>query len=288
MSKYYDLLKNSGISLDKFPAGGSSREDAANILRKPLREVKSTSDPKGRQTEESSSPNGADHTLVSLLEPDSIAADRFKKIRSRILLMGADRRIRTIMVTSAEPGDGKSLVAANLAVTISKGVDEHVLLVDADLHSPSLHMLFNLHPRGGLRDYLEGKAPLARFLLKTPVDKLTLLPAGEPTPTASELLGAMNMKALVRELRDRYDDRYIIFDSPPGEVAAETSLLAQTMDGVILVVRCEKTSKSLISKTIESLGREKILGVVFNDSPAREKDYRYYYRYRQDREEQPA
>jgi exopolysaccharide/PEP-CTERM locus tyrosine autokinase len=288
MSKYYDLLKNSGVSLDKFPAGDSSRDDAANILRKPLRDVKSAPDLQGKKAGESCSLPGIDPTLVSMLEPDSIGADRFKKIRSRILLMAADKQIRTIMVTSAEPCDGKSFVAANLAVTISKGIDEHVLLVDADLHAPSLHSLFGLHPRGGLRDYLEGTAPLARFLMKTPVNKLTLLPAGEPTPSASELLGAMNMKALVQELRDRYDDRYIIFDSPPGQIAAETSLLAQTMDGVILVVRCEKTPKSEISKTIESIGREKVLGVVFNDSPDREKDYRYYYRYHQRREKRPT
>jgi len=223
MSKYYDLLKNAGVSLDKFPAGDSSKDDAGNILRKPLREIKPTPDPRGQQTGESSSLPGIDPTLVSLLEPDSIGADRFKKIRSRILLMGVQRQIRTIMVTSAEPCDGKSLIAANLAVTISKGIDEHVLLVDADLHSPSLHGLFNLHPRGGLRDYLEGRAPLARFLMKTPVNKLTLLPAGEPTPSASELLGAMNMKALVQELRDRYDDRYIIFDSHHPSFGREDS-----------------------------------------------------------------
>ena len=288
MSKYHDLLKNEGTSLDKFPAGGSSKDDAANILREPLREIKSISDPQGQQTGETSSPTGIDPSLVSLLEPDSIGADRFKKIRSRILLMGADRRIRSIMVTSSEPGDGKSLVAANLAVTISKGIDEHVLLVDADLHAPSLHRLFNMAPRGGLRDYLEGRAPLARCLLKTPLNKLTLLPAGEPTPSASELLSAMNMKALVQELRDRYEDRYIIFDSPPSQIAAETSLLAQIMDGVILVVRHEKTPKSQISKTIESIGREKILGVVFNHSPEREKEYQYYYQYHQHRGKRPA
>jgi protein-tyrosine kinase len=294
MGKYYDLMKSSGVSLKRAPAEEDSsrddtRDDTPNIVQEPLSRLQTSSEPQGRQTGESSPPlTGIDPTLVSLLEPDSIGADRFKKTRSRILLMAADRQIRTIMVTSAEPDDGKSLVSANLAVSIAKGIDEYVLLVDADLHFPSLHTLFGLNPLGGLREYLEGGAPLAQFLMKTPVHKLTLLPAGEPTPSASELLGSTNMKALVQELRGRYSDRFVIFDSPPAQLAAETSLLAQTMDGVILVVRHEKTSKRSVSKTIESIGRERILGVVFNGGHDQEKDYKNYYQYHKYTEKQPT
>jgi capsular exopolysaccharide synthesis family protein len=217
--------------------------------------------------------------LVVLVEPDSTATECFKMLRSRLQVISVNKPLRTIMVTSAEPFEGKSLVAGNLAVSIAKGINDYVILVDCDLRAPSLHKLFNLNPRFGLGEYLESGASLAQFLIKTPVDKLTLLPGGEPTSNAAELVGSLHMNALIQELKTRYDDRYVIFDSPPGQFAGETALLAQKMDGVIMVVRYGKTSRRLISETIENVGRDRILGVVFNFSPEREKDYRYYYRY---------
>jgi Mrp family chromosome partitioning ATPase len=115
----------------------------------------------------------------------------------------------------------------------------------------------------------------------TPAEKLKLLPGGQPPPNPSELLSSKKMRGLVKELKDRYEDRYIIFDAPPAQFTAETAFLASMMDGVLLVVRSGKTSERLVSQAVENIGRERILGVVFNASPESIKDYRYYYRYYQ-------
>ncbi len=115
--------------------------------------------------------------------------------------------------------------------------------------------------------------------MKTPIKKLSLLPAGKPPSNPSELLSSEKMRRLVEELRGRYEDRYIIFDSAPAQCASEAAFLASMVDTVLLVVRSGKSAKDLILKAIEKIGRKKILGVVFNASNESAKDYNYYYRY---------
>ena len=173
------------------------------------------------------------------------------------------------MVTGSLPQDGKSLVAANLAVCIAKGINEYVMLVDCDLRFPSLQDIFGLEAKHGLREYLEEGTSIAPYLLKTPVQKLTLL------------LGSKKMRQLVEELKSRYQDRYIIFDTPPSQFLADNAFLSHMVDDVLLVVRSGKTSKDAVLQTIESIGREKISGLIFNASDEPLKDYRYYYKYYQ-------
>ena len=185
------------------------------------------------------------------------------------------------MVTGAEPADGKTLVAANLAVSIAQGMNHYVLLVDCDLRRPSLHKSLGLQAKQGLREYLEEGNSIAPYLIKTPVGKLTLLPAGKPSSSPSELLASDKMKLLVQELRQRYPDRFIILDSPPALFTAETSSLYSMMDGVLLVVRAGKTNKDPIIDVLANIGREKIVGVVFNASIEVQRDYRSYYKYYQ-------
>jgi exopolysaccharide/PEP-CTERM locus tyrosine autokinase len=219
--------------------------------------------------------------LVCVQEPNSPAAECFKVLRSKLLVSESGQLVRTIMVTGVQPMDGKSLVSANLAVSIAQGINQYVLLVDCDLRRPSLHTSFGLRPKHGLRDYLEGGESVAPYLLKTSVPKLTLLPAGRPLASPSELLGSEKMKILIKELRDRYQDRFIIIDTPPAHFTAEASPLFSMMDGVLLVVRAGKTALEPIKEVIAGFDRGKILGVVFNASQEVQKDYRYYYRYYQ-------
>jgi exopolysaccharide/PEP-CTERM locus tyrosine autokinase len=222
---------------------------------------------------------GIDPRLTSLLEPESSAAETFKMLRTKILVLARERPLRSIMVTSAEPRDGKSLTAANLAVSIATGINEHVLLVDCDLRRPCLHTMFNLNNRQGIQEYLEQGTSPAPFLVKTPVEKLTLLPGYKTSKTPSELLCSVKMRELIDELKSRYEDRFVIYDAPPGQFIAETTFLARMMDGVIFVVRHGKTPRNRILETVESIGRERILGVVFNASNEKRRDYGYYYRY---------
>ena len=224
---------------------------------------------------------GVDPRLVCLREPNSPAAECFKVLRSKLLVRESGQLARTIMVTGVQPKDGKSLVAANLAVSIAQGINQYVLLVDCDLRRPFLHTSFGLQPEHGLRDYLEGGESVSPYLFKTPVEKLTLLPAGRALVSPSELLGSEKMRLLVCELRDRYQDRFIILDTPPAHFTAEAAPLFSMMDGVLLVVRAGKTALEPIKEVIAGLDREKILGVVFNAGKEVQKDYRYYQRYYQ-------
>jgi capsular exopolysaccharide synthesis family protein len=207
-----------------------------------------------------------DPLVVTYHRPVSVEAEIFKILRTNILFPknGAPPP-RTILVTSAIPGDGKSFVAANLAVSMAQGVQEHVMLMDCDMRRSTIHKRFGLHDDVlGLSDYLSGQHPLESLLKKTAVDKLTILPSGPPPPNPSELLSSPAMRALLAEVRDRYPDRYIILDSPPPQLTAETTALAQYVDGIILVVKYASTPKALLAELVEKLGQEKIIGVVMN------------------------
>ena len=222
---------------------------------------------------------GIDPRLASLLEPSSPGAECFKLLRARLTVTSPDKSLKAIMVSSPQPLDGKTFVAANLAVAIAHGINEHVMLVDCDLRRPSMDRLLGLNARQGIREYLEKGSSVAPYLMKTPLKKLTLLPAGKPPSNPSELLSSEKMRLLVQELKNRYEDRYIIFDATPAQFTAETTFLASVVDGVLMVVRSGKTARDSILKAIKNIDRNKIVGVVFNASTESSKDYGYYYRY---------
>ncbi len=222
-----------------------------------------------------------DPRLITLLDPQSPIAEQFKLLRAKIFCVDSVCRGKAFMVTSPQSFDGKSTVAANLAVTIAQGMDEYVLLVDCDLRQPTVHRIFGAQALNGIREYLENGTSVAPYLQKTQVNKLTLLPAGQPALNPSELLSSEKMRQLVEELKGRYSDRYIIFDTTPAGFAAETNFLSTMVDGVLLVVRSGKTARKLITKAIEHIGRDKILGIVFNGDCESPKKDQYYYRYYQ-------
>lgn len=222
-----------------------------------------------------------DPRLVCIKEPTSPAAECFKALRTKLFCASKVCRGRAIVVTSSQPFDGKSLVVANLAVSIAQGINDHVLLVDCDLRRPTLHKIFGLQAAHGLHEYLKEGSSVAPYLLKTPVRKLTLFPAGRPSESPSELMTSKKMQQLVEELKNRYSDRYVLIDTPPAQFAAETAFLMSIVDGSLLVVRSGKTSRKLIEEVIEHIGQENFLGIVFNTSIEVERNYRYYYRYYQ-------
>jgi protein-tyrosine kinase len=229
--------------------------------------------------------SAADLRLVSLREPASPAAESFRILRSKLLFAGSEAPPRIIMVTSAEPQDGKSLVAANLAVSIALGISTCVFLVDCDLRRPALHKIFGLEANGGLREYLETGTSVGSYQLKTQVERLTLLPAGTPLDSPSELLASPRMRLMAEEIRGQCEESFLVLDTPPANLFADAAPLFSIADGVILVVRYGKTSRELIKETIASVGAEKILGMVFNASDQVEREYKHYYHYyRRERE----
>jgi exopolysaccharide/PEP-CTERM locus tyrosine autokinase len=220
--------------------------------------------------------------LVSLVDPQSYEAEQFKMLRNNILFPVAGVAPQTILVTSSLPGEGKSFVSANLAVSIAMNINKHVLLIDCDLRKPDLHHVFGFGDVPGLSDHLAERRSLDSLLLKTTVEKLTLLPGGPIPPNPSELASSERMSAMLEEVKHRYQDRLIVIDSPPPGLAAETSFLARQVDGVLLVVKYGKTPKEDVEDLMVTVGSDKILGVVINylDMPmSRRYGYGKYGRY---------
>lgn len=206
-----------------------------------------------------------DERLEKVVSLSNKTAESFRVLRSKILLPQDGRPApRTIMVTSALPREGKTFVSANLGIALAQGMDQHALVVDCDLRVPALAKLFGVFPERGLVDYLQNTTELPDLLQKTSMDKLSILPCGMPPANPAELLGSARMHNLVDELAGRYPDRFVIFDTPPLEVASESKVLSQAVDGVVLVVRQGVASKDLIEKFIADIGKDKIIGVIFN------------------------
>ena len=209
---------------------------------------------------------------------NNFAAEQYRMLRSQILFP-PDRPVpKMTMVTSALPREGKSLVASNLAISIASCNRENVLLIDCDLRRPSLARCFAIEPSPGLTDYLQAQDELGNFLHKTLIEKLTLLPAGQSTENPSEILSSQRMTDFLSEIKRDYKDAHIILDSAPVRVAAETVVLSKSADSVLLVVLYGQTPREEIREALESIGKEKFVGVVFNNFAGKYTD-KYYYDY---------
>jgi len=220
---------------------------------------------------------------VLIVSPHSFGAEAFRKLKTQIFLHPGNSP-RSILVTSAAPKEGKTLVAVNLAVAISKEIHNDVILVDGDLRKPAIH-LEKSHSAKGLSNYLSDGTPLSDILIKSEIEKLRIILAGSSTRKSSELIRSRKMEELLQSLRAFSDNTYIVVDSPPIIATPDPSLLSKIVDGVILVVRAGYTSRESIQNAIKSIDRQKIIGVVFNQmgikpSTYSSEYYRYYQYYR--------
>ena len=286
MGKYFNVLEKLNKSKNASPPPPSRKESSEGAYEKAkaLRLDTSGFNPDPQPNEGQTgvgAKNDVDPYIPSLLDPASPAGEAFKLLRARLLVESPQKSLKAIIISSPEPLDGKTLVASNLAVSIAHGINEHVLLVNCDLRRPSVLKRFGMKSKKGIREYLENGGDLAPYMIKTEVKKLTILPAGEIPPNPSELLSSEKMRNLVQELKDRYEDRYVIFDAPPTHFTAETATLVSMVDSALLVVREGKTSAQGISDAINSIGPEKIRGIVFNASTESNSKYGYYYKYYQ-------
>ncbi|MCK9265200.1 MAG: CpsD/CapB family tyrosine-protein kinase [Deltaproteobacteria bacterium] len=205
-----------------------------------------------------------DERLLTANEKFSGVAESFRKLRTMILHPEDGPPARTIMVASANPQEGKSFVTANLGISLAQGVGRRGLLIDCDLRRPSLHALFGLPNKQGLADYLRDGRDISTFMLPTGLANLTLFPAGPPPDNPSELIASDKMAGMIRALTDNVEGRVVVLDTPPCLVASETLILSQLVDKVVLVVRWGKSGRENVRKVIEQIGREKIIGIVFN------------------------
>jgi len=206
----------------------------------------------------------SDQPWDSVFQSEFLAAEQFRKLRAHIIRTNVSNPAKTIMVTSAIQGEGKSFVAANLAIGFAHDLHLHSLLVDCDLRNPSLAKHFGVQRERGISDYLVGHGDISELFIKTKLDKLSLLTGGSIQGNPSELLASQRMETLVQELKSRYNDRYIIFDSTPLLATSESEVLAKLVDGIIVVVRAGGTPRETVEQAVSLLGKEKIMGLVLN------------------------
>jgi capsular exopolysaccharide synthesis family protein len=210
--------------------------------------------------------NLPDHQrLVSLWAPNSSQGKLIDIVRSQLLYPFHGEPPRTILVTSAVPGEGKSLLTANLAISFARGLQQYVMVMDCNLMEPRMHELLMVSRRSGLTDYLERRVSVPDIIHWTQVERLSVIPAGSPSGLSSELLATDRMADLVQELRARYSDRYILLDTPPVQAFDDPSVLARKVEGVVMVVQSGATDREEVLRALGRLPEEKLVGLVLND-----------------------
>ena len=203
-----------------------------------------------------------DAVLVDPLRPTETPSEEFGTLRTSLAYLKAERGIRSMLVTSSSPGEGKSFTAANLALAEAQLADNPTLLCDFDLRRPSLHRIFQIDRRPGISDYLLGQAELPQLIQRIGATSLFVMTAGAPVTNPLELLHLVETRRLLEILSSRF--RSVILDSPSLLAASDASLLASLVDGTLLVARLGATKAEAMGQAIQRLGQNNILGIVAN------------------------
>ena len=210
--------------------------------------------------------------LVAGLSPKSAAAEQYRQLRTRLAHAEGANNLRTVLVTSPQKGEGKSITSANLALTMAQELQRRVVILEADLRKPSMQQLFGLPPGPGLTEFLLGAAELKDVMRFLPDHNLTVIHAGSAAANPAELLGSTAMRRLLDTLRTQFDR--VILDTPPVLPLADVAVLAPLVDGSLMVVRAGVTPKPAIENALRAFDSSRLLGIVLNDS-GHEQDYRY-------------
>jgi capsular exopolysaccharide synthesis family protein len=207
-------------------------------------------------------------------ESGPVLLEQFRRLAGTLHEAHQSRDLRSVMVTSASSGDGKTLTAINLALVLSESYRYRVLLIDADLRRPSITGVVNIAGGSGLSDALRAPTP-QKLALAQLTSRLTLLPAGGPTMNSIEALVSPRMKQILDEASTKFD--WVILDAPPLGPTADARLLSQMAGGTLFVIRAGKSQSTEVQRAIDTLGRDSILGIVLNDVEQTENEESYYY-----------
>ena len=207
--------------------------------------------------------------------PKSIAAEAYRSLKTNIQYSSFDKEYKTIVITSSNPGEGKSTTSGNLALTLAEG-ESRVLLVDCDMRKPSMHNNFRVTNTYGIADILLQRKKVmdvAHMYNKN----LSIITAGKVPPNPAEMLGSKAMSAFLEEMKDHFD--YIILDTPPVQVVADAQILSTKVDGTIIVVRAGVTKKEDVHDTVNILKKvnANIIGTVLHAVDNSKNKYYYYY-----------
>jgi protein-tyrosine kinase len=213
--------------------------------------------------------------LVTMTEPDGRGAEMFRVLATRLAHMQNKRRLQKLLITSAAVDEGKSVVTANLALTLARRPNERILLVEADLRRPTVSDLFSSTPLRGITEWSEGKLPIEDALHQVQDRPLWILAAGKPVDDPLPLLESQRFAKLIDTLGQSFD--WVLFDATPMFPMADATSLSRLSDGVLVVVREGFTRRKVLNKAIESIEKSKLLGVVFNQASMLNVDYSHYY-----------
>ncbi len=222
--------------------------------------------------------------LITFRNPKSPISETFRTLRTNIQFMNINRKLKSILITSTLPGEGKSWVASNLAITFAQA-EKKVILIDADMRKGRQYSIFGISPRPGLANYLAASdknadlIDMEKYVQKTEIDGLYVISAGNVPPNPSELLITPQMQRLLDRLSTQFD--IIIVDAPPCELVTDAAILSRMVDSTVIVTAHKFTKKASLQKTIKSIKNVggKIAGVVLNKVPIDAKKYEksYYY-----------
>lgn len=214
------------------------------------------------------------------IEPESAEIDSYKVLRTKILQATQQEGWNTVMITSPRASEGKTLTTINLALTFSKAYNQTILVVDCDLRKQNIHKMLGFPSDKGIYNYLAGDRPLKESIIWPGIEKLSLISGGPTIQNSTELLASTRMKELVLEMKSRYDDRYVLFDTPPVLLGADTLALTPYIDCIVMVVEEGRTSTRDVHQAMEMIPKEKFLGFVLNrrSKPEAEEYYGYYRR----------
>ncbi|HTW58294.1 MAG TPA: CpsD/CapB family tyrosine-protein kinase [Terriglobales bacterium] len=202
--------------------------------------------------------------------------EEFRTLRSRLYHMREKMTLKTLLVTSALPKEGKSFTSANLAQVMVRQHGRRALLIDADLRGPRLHQMLGTTPGPGLSDYLQGRNDELSIMQRGPLENLFFIPSGTGIEDPSELVGSGRLKMLLQRIEPLFD--WIIIDSPPAIPVSDASVLAQVCDGVLMVVRSNVTPSDIARKARQEFPDQALVGVVLNGTSEDAAPYqRYYY-----------
>jgi capsular exopolysaccharide synthesis family protein len=205
--------------------------------------------------------------------------EQYRRLAATLHQAQVEKSIRVVMVTSAVAGEGKTLTAANLALTLAESYGRNTLLIDADLRRPAVHELFDVPNVSGLSDGLRATAE-QKLSLRRVSPRLSVLTAGQPDQDPAGLLTSESMRRIVEEAAAAFD--WVVIDTPPVGLLADAKLLAAMVDTVLFVVHAASTPYPVVQRAIEALGRQRVLGVVLNQVEderrlGQDKYYHYYY-----------
>ncbi len=263
--------EDGSIRVDEFPAEdrrASAVVHRARQISRPRETV--PAEPEIRPAQLASDVDGK---VVTDNETSWASVEEYRRLAASLHLMQKQKGLRSLIVSSALPRDGKSLTSTNLALTLSESYKRRVLLIDADFRRPSLHRIFGLPNAGGLAAGLRGTGPISLPFVQL-TNYLTVLPAGVTDNSPVAGLTSERMRSVVLDVQERFD--WVIVDTPPVGLISDANLLASLVDGVLLVVGAGSTPFDAITRAVSEFGRERILGVVLNRVVGEVSKKRYY------------